>query len=211
MKIPTALNYDITEQGIVTNTLTGLQLKISTNANYKVCYIWLNDGTNKLCYLHRLLAITFIPNPDNKPVVNHKDSNKLNNSIDNLEWVTYQENSVHSLLSKNISEQIHCKTCNKPFIIAVKREAGYCSRECYNISIRKPSITKFVELGNEFVTWAINNYPFTYLSVLCCCSDVGLRKRLKSIGYECVSKKTYSSNRPNSLEELYSLYATVAQ
>ncbi len=125
MKIPIALNYDITEEGTVTNTLTGLQLKISTNANYRVCYIWLNDGTNKLCYLHRLLAITFIPNPDNKPVVNHKDSNKLNNSIDNLEWATYQENNIHSLLSKNISEQIYCKTCNKPFIIAVKRVTNH--------------------------------------------------------------------------------------
>jgi hypothetical protein len=47
--------------------------------------------------LHRLLALKFIPNPEGKAQVNHKDGNKLNNSLDNLEWVTHQENLYHAM------------------------------------------------------------------------------------------------------------------
>lgn len=46
--------------------------------------------------VHRLLAITFIENPDNKQYINHIDGNKENNSLDNLEWVTHQENCQHA-------------------------------------------------------------------------------------------------------------------
>jgi hypothetical protein len=55
------------------------------------------DGGPSTIRLHRLIAETLIPNPDNKPFVNHKDGVKTNNTPSNLEWATEQENTDHAI------------------------------------------------------------------------------------------------------------------
>ena len=57
------------------------------------------DKTNhrKDQYVHRMVAEAFIPNPDDKPCVNHKDTDRTNNSLENLEWVTHAENNEHTM------------------------------------------------------------------------------------------------------------------
>lgn len=54
------------------------------------------NNLRKRMTIHRLLAIIFISNPENKPEVNHKDGDKLNNDINNLEWCTSSENAIHA-------------------------------------------------------------------------------------------------------------------
>lgn len=54
-----------------------------------------DNGKTHNVKVHRLVAQHFIPNPHNKPCTNHKDFNRCNNHVDNLEWVTYKENNDH--------------------------------------------------------------------------------------------------------------------
>lgn len=61
---------------------------------YYMIDLW-KDKHRKRCYVHRLVAQAFIPNPNNLPCVNHKDEDKLNNCIDNLEWCTYGYNNSY--------------------------------------------------------------------------------------------------------------------
>lgn len=67
----------------------------SPHSYSSVCLV---DETGKrhATKIHRVIAETFIPNPNNLPCVNHKDGNKRNNDVSNLEWVTYSENMKHA-------------------------------------------------------------------------------------------------------------------
>lgn len=58
---------------------------------------FMKNKKQKHKYVHRLLAKAFIPNPENKPHINHLDGNPRNNDISNLEWVTPRENSIHAV------------------------------------------------------------------------------------------------------------------
>ena len=70
------------------------------------------DGKTKKTGVHRLVAETFIPNPNNLPQVNHIDENKENNNYWNLEWVTCQQNANHGTRNKRVSEKL--KRSNSP-------------------------------------------------------------------------------------------------
>jgi len=89
-------NYSITPEGVVTNIKTNRVKTATVYSNgYPVVDLYKDNKSSKQL-LHRLLAIHFIPNPENKPHINHIDGNKLNHSLDNLEWCTHKENVIHA-------------------------------------------------------------------------------------------------------------------
>lgn len=89
-------NYEITKNGDVRNKHTGRILTGSVNnGGYRTVHIKHSDNPE---FVHRLVAETFIENDDpiHKTDVNHKDGNKMNNNVDNLEWASRSENVKHA-------------------------------------------------------------------------------------------------------------------
>lgn len=97
-------NYKISNDGIVYSTLFKKILKQQTNADgYKVISL-ANNKKKKTFLVHRLVAEHFIKKIDGKDQVNHIDSNKLNNNVENLEWVTCSENMNHAYITKKLRQ-----------------------------------------------------------------------------------------------------------
>ena len=94
--------YTVTSDGVVYSKGRGTKERLNTYVNekgYEQCHVYRLDGTQITTTVHRLVALAFIPNPENKPQVNHIDGNKLNNHHSNLEWVTQLENMTHAKLN----------------------------------------------------------------------------------------------------------------
>lgn len=84
--------------GIATVKYKGRILKkqLQKRTGYRTVTLYDNNRNGKIKSIHRLVAETFLDNPNNYPVVNHKDGNKLNNNVDNLEWCTVSHNVKHA-------------------------------------------------------------------------------------------------------------------
>lgn len=78
-------------------SIKGITLSITNSKRGYRVVVLCKDGNEKMKNVHQLVAQAFISNPENKPCINHKDFNRLNNHIENLEWCTYAENNLHSV------------------------------------------------------------------------------------------------------------------
>lgn len=88
--------YQISNFGNVKSLKRNIILKPSSNRKGYLHIILYKNHKSKNSIIHRLVAQAFIPNPENKPQVNHIDGNKRNNNVNNLEWVTNSENQKHA-------------------------------------------------------------------------------------------------------------------
>jgi hypothetical protein len=90
-------SYDrlVTELNGKTRTHKGRLVTLKKTGCYHGVSLFLH-GVGQRYYAHRLVAEAFIPNPDGRPEVNHKDGNKFNNCVLNLEWATRSENAKHA-------------------------------------------------------------------------------------------------------------------
>lgn len=92
--------YQVSNLGNVRNFRTKKVLKGGCDlGGYRIVSLRKNN-IQKTKTVHRLVAKAFIPNPDGLPCINHKDENKLNNNVENLEWCTYQYNNNYGTFTE---------------------------------------------------------------------------------------------------------------
>lgn len=109
VKIEQNENYSINEKGEVRNDTSG-KIKsqyVCKGNGYLYVDLWKNNKGTKYP-VHRLLAMAFIPNPQNKPTIDHIDKNRTNNDLSNLRWATYSEQNSNFESSGVRSEKNHC-------------------------------------------------------------------------------------------------------
>jgi hypothetical protein len=88
--------YMVSRQGKVYSTLFGKLKELKTSLDISGKYERVTLRSNKAYLVHRLVALTYIPNPDNLPQVNHIDGDMKNNNVENLEWVSISGNQLHA-------------------------------------------------------------------------------------------------------------------
>lgn len=117
--------YKINNLGDIFSIKKNKILKIDNSIGYSRITLH-KHGKSKKFLVHRLLAIAFILNNENKKCINHKDGNKLNNRLDNLEWCTYTENNQHAidvgLRAVKLGEESPHHKLNKKTVIEIRHQ-----------------------------------------------------------------------------------------
>ena len=138
--IPRLMDYYVSKQGLVYSARRDRILKGRPDRKgYLNIYPMIGHNKKKAIRVHRAVALAWIPNPDNKPEVHHKDEDKTNNSVDNLAWVTTKENvnagTRTARMAKTNSKPVILTSINDgsemyfPSTVAARR-AGYNPDSC---------------------------------------------------------------------------------
>lgn len=98
-------NYEVSTHGRVKNTKDIILKQYETYNGYLKVMLW-KDGKLRNFKVHRLVGIMFIPNPHGYTTINHKDHNRQNNCIENLEWMSLKNNSIDG--AKQIQRRVKC-------------------------------------------------------------------------------------------------------
>jgi predicted XRE-type DNA-binding protein len=96
-RIGNYLGYAVREDGIIFSKRNSLPMNFTINDKGYPCVSLSDNGKPTFKSVHRIMATLFIPNPENKPCVNHKDRDRSNYNLNNLEWCTHSENVIHSV------------------------------------------------------------------------------------------------------------------
>lgn len=147
-KHPIYNSYLIFEDGRIFKDGKSEPIKPRTGRDgYVTVSICTGNGESLTRRVHRLVCETYLPNPDNKPEVNHKDGNKLNNSLCNLEWCTSKENKAHAwdngYYHKNLGSNQHTAVLTEEIVHKVCKmlQEGY----------RNKDISDLLEIGKDHI------------------------------------------------------------
>ena len=167
--------YFIDKRGFVFSQQINKQLNARDNGRgYQMISLKIKGKRKwKHAYIHRLVALAFIPNPENKPEVNHIDENKNNNSVENLEWMTRKENVNHGTGIKRQLEKrleyiyvydylLNYKGCFLGLSQATRDILGYKENRCLNKRTKeyfffnkKPSIEDIIKANEQSLYQAV--------------------------------------------------------
>ena len=153
-------NYEISNQGNVRNSDTGRVLKpIKNRDGYYNVYLC-KDGIKKALKIHRLIALHFIPNPDNLLYIDHIDRNRTNNSISNLRWISKSNNNRNITKRQNTSSKfigVYFKKCAGKYVTHIsinnkRKHIGYYEKEeeagrAFDDYIKEHNLTEFYSLN----------------------------------------------------------------
>jgi len=137
--------YKISDMGNIVNSKGQLRKTVVTPFGYKrVCLCKNNKPVSH--HVHKLVALTFIPNPENKPCINHINSIKTDNSVSNLEWCTHKENTKHMYQSKPTKKGMTLDRANE--IRKLYRSKNY----------KQIELAKAFEISRPMISGIVNNY-----------------------------------------------------
>ena len=131
--------YKINSHGKILSLLTDQYVTTSVDSKGYLIVRLYKDGHYKVKRVHILTAETFIPNPQNLPVVNHIDGNKQNPDVTNLEWTTFSENTLHAHRTGLIT-----KTNNQKVVRGDGRVYASVTEAAKDNNISKSAISKVI-------------------------------------------------------------------
>lgn len=151
--------YEVSNLGNIKNSNTQNILHHSiTKKGYHLVKLYFGGGLHSSHSVHRLVALAFIENPENKPTVNHINGIKSNNAVSNLEWATFSEQELHAF--KN---DLNHKGENHP---AAKLTDDIVRNICVMLQDNKsiPTISKSLNIAEYYMKPIINKHAWTHIS-----------------------------------------------
>lgn len=133
--------YFITEDGRVWSVRNN---RFLTNQIGKNGYLYIDlnkNGIRTRKYIHRLVAEAFLPNPNNLPQVNHKDENKSNNNVNNLEWISIKDNANYGTRTERAEQR-------KKEVNANMKQVAMCDKQTHEIIKTYKSLTEAAKENN---------------------------------------------------------------
>ena len=177
-KIKQNENYSINELGEIRNNLTGV-LKtpfVNKQSGYKTVDLWKENKSTKYT-IHRLIAEAFIPNPQNKPTVDHIDGNRLNNDISNLRWASYGEQN-----SRFNTVGVRSQKVKVTHFVEKRKKRGGGHEEWLNVD-EELYFDRISDVANYF------NVTISNISMMLKKGNIGERGKMRGYKFEYVDSQ----------------------